>query len=255
MDQKKIISIREEVQRINELIFITEQGSVDRFVDNQSKTLLEPFLKQFNELKKQYPCVPSNFVIPLSNLINKGYDKNYLKYALSIIGRESSFESGTRYNTYGQAKNILSTFGVDASSGPAQMKPSTAKELGFTQQDILDREKSLLAVYKYIQKYIQESSKMGFQNKPSNVKNGSGNAQIDITIASYNKGVGDTIVKWCESKLPERKKQGLKDPCFGTNGDKSKPIMNYVPNYVDGNASTHGYIQEVVLNYKKFSCF
>lgn len=224
--------------------------------------------QQINPLQKQYPCIPTNFLIPFRNLKAKGYDVQILKTALSIIGRESHFAGGTRYNTYGTLKSMVSLIGGNASHGPAQMRPETAKDLGFTGE--LDTEEGALdAAYRYLIRSYNKALSIGYNSGPSNVKDGSGNGALDIAIASYNIGVNN-IKKWCNTN-----DKNIKADCNSKNGQyipypKDKPnyvltvskqeIKNYVPNIstkktIEGvNTTTHGYVKTVADNLRKLNC-
>lgn len=50
------------------------------------------------DLQNKYKCLPKQFIYPFTLLLKKNYNKMWLKIALGIIGRESSYASGTRYN-------------------------------------------------------------------------------------------------------------------------------------------------------------
>lgn len=165
--------------------------------------LTEEKKNDLNEQKTnvKYSCVPKEFRAALSNLISKGYNKTFLKVALGVIGRESSYASGLRYNITSPLKSLASKLGADTSIGPAQMKQSTADDLKL-KKDITTIEGALIAVYTYLIRSYKIAKQNGYDtNKPtSNFKEGTGNAALDITIASYNMGIG-RIKKYCERGL------------------------------------------------------
>ena len=219
------------------------------------------------EYKKfdKYSCIiEPGFRPVVDKLILQGYDKIFLKTALGVIGRESSFASGLRYNITSPLKIVASFFGSDTSIGPAQMKKSTSDELKL-KESITTLRGSLIAVYKYLLRSYEMAKKMGYQtNSPSsNFTKGTGNAALDISIASYNMGVG-RIKKYCSTNDPNIKRScsdagktvGKTQKYTVTN----KVSPNYLPNFKterwDGvNISTHGYVEEVSKNIKNFSCF
>jgi hypothetical protein len=224
--------------------------------------------KIYNALKL-YPCIPDEFIIPFTNLISLNYDRLILKAALGVIGRESHFGSGLRYNTYGTVKDVWDTFGGNASHGPAQMTPTTAKDLGFT-GDLNSPEGALDAAYRYLVRSYNKAISAGYTQSSSNVQGGTGNAAIDIAIASYNIGVNN-IVKWCTTN-----DKNVNAPCNSPNKQykpypKDKPnyiltvssqeIKNYIPNKItekklEGvSTNTHGYVKTVSDNMKNLPCF
>ena len=206
-----------------------------------------------SSVKKKYPCVPEDFALSYSFLIEqKKYNKQFVRAALSIIGRESSFASGKRYNILNVLKRLGTTVGIDTSIGPAQMKTSTAKEFGV---DPTTNTGALDAAYRYLVKYYNLAIKNGYDpNKPSTMGNeGTGNGALDIAIASYNAGF-KIIEPWCKTSDPNVCKR-----CSEITSGAKIVVPNYIPNYkterIDSvNTSTKGYVKEVAGYYKKFTC-
>jgi hypothetical protein len=238
-----------------------------RLTEQDLSNIVKKVLEEQNNINL-YSCIPPEFRTPYKNLIEKKLDKQFLKVALGIIGRESHYASGVRYNTYGTLKNVWDFFGGDASHGPAQMTPKTAKDLG-VDVDITSDEGALYAAYKYLFRSYNEAINVGYTTGPSNVNGGTGNAALDISIASYNTGL-NVIKKWCKTN-----DKNINAPCDSPNkqykpypNDKpnyiltvsSQEIKNYVPNKstvkkIEGvNTATHGYIKTVAENMKKLSC-
>jgi hypothetical protein len=253
--------LQENINRINDIMFLNEQGSADFMVDRKSKELAAPAIKKFREIAKKYNCVNENFVMGVDILLNKGYDKDILRLALGIIGRESSFASGTRYNTLNGLKEIYAWFGGDTSVGPAQMKAATAESLGLNLSDITSNKGALDAAYRKLSRSIKLAKSRGYTNEPSNLgDSGTGNGIYDIAIAAYNTGDEKVILEWCESKIPERREKGLKNKCSNTSkADTTKKVNNYVPNLTtqradNVNTTTHGYVKEVANTYKRTNC-
>jgi hypothetical protein len=214
-----------------------------------------------NNLSKKYPCLLAKYRGIIDKLIGKGYDKKLLKAALGIIGRESSDASGLRYNIMNPLKQLGSLLGSDTSIGPAQMKMKTAKELGVSGESIATTEGAIIAVYKYIKRSYDIAKSKGYTNSPSvNFKNGTGDAALDMAIASYNLGI-DKIDRYCETS-----DSGVKKSCSlaGKNSGgvlvSKSQVINYLPNYKTKRAdkveiSTHGYVKEVADRIKKLGCF
>ena len=212
------------------------------------------------EAKSKYKCVPEQFRYPVDVLIERGYSKLWIKVALGIIGRESSFSSGARYNVTNFMKQIGSIVGYDTSLGPAQMKGSTAKDLGVSESDLFTDLGALDAAYRLIKRNFKEARNKGYDENKSNLGiKGTGNATLDIAIGSYNLGP-KVMGPWCESIDPERKQKGLKTKCSKIPEEQQVPVKNYIPNFHterwDGvNITTHGYILEVADWVRKMNCF
>ena len=216
--------------------------------------------KEIKDLQSKYSCVNESFRLPLDILLKRKYNKNVLKLALGIIGRESSFASGLRYSVLDPHKAMAAWFGFDTSVGPGQMKTATAEELGLDLDYILTNLGALDGVYRYLFKSIKKARTEGYSSSPSNLGNGgTGNGLYDIAIASYNIGQAN-ITKWCKSTDPERRKKGYKNKCKDIPSNKREIVKNYIPNFKterwDGvETSTVGYIKEVAGYFKKFNCF
>jgi hypothetical protein len=265
---KKIIKLTEkELYSIVETI-IKEQKP-DNLMPGQPDNPMNPdgyFTKQkvaqhnkIKNLQDKYKCLPKQFIYPFTLLLKKNYNKMWLKIALGIIGRESSYASGARYNVTNTLKQIASYVGYNSSLGPAQMKGSTAEDLGLKESDLFTDIGALDAAYRLIKKNFNLARQKGYTNKPSNLKGGTGNATLDIAIAAYNMGASKVMGPWCESVDPERIKKGLKTKCTKIPKSKQKIVVDYIPNFKterwDGvNISSHGYIREVADHVKKMTC-
>lgn len=215
--------------------------------------------QKIKSVNEKYNCVNEDFRVPLDTLIEEGYDTDILKLSLGIIGRESTFASGLRYNTISPIKIIGAYLGADTSVGPAQMKTETAEELGLDLSYILTNVGALSGVYQYLHKSIKKARTEGYGETPSSIGDiGTGNAMYDISIASYNIG-RTSITKWCDSKDTNRNLKNLKDKCNGQVDGKGEEVKNYIPNFKserwDGvKTSTHGYIKEVAERFKGIKC-
>lgn len=210
---------------------------------------------------KGFECVPKLFSVPVSNLKSKGYNTLFLKTALGVIGRESSFGSGNRFDYLNPLKTLWANLGGSTSVGYGQIKPETAKKYGMDVNDLNTALGSLTTVYNILMDNFKKARQVGFSGSPSvNVKNGTGNAALDMAIVAYNAGAGK-IVKYCETSNPKIKKD-CKNAGKVINGVtvKNKPVVDYIPNFKtnrwDGvEISSHGYVQEVADRIKKYNCF
>lgn len=239
--------------------------------------------QKMTDILKKYPCVPSEYRIPLDRLIQKKYNKTLLKAALGVIGRESSYGSGLRFEITNPLKRLGSFLGYDTSVGPGQMKQSTADDLKI-KEDINTVSGALTAVYKYLETAYNSAVKAGYSsNLPSSntPKSDSWSGALDIAIASYNVGLGK-IKKYCKTSDPNLKRDcklagqvvsEQYDMLFWSENQKLKekenapkvkvfnePVPNYLPNFPtkrwDGvSITTHGYVKEVTSRMKKFNCF
>ncbi len=206
-------------------------------------------------------CVDENFILPIEELLNENYNPKLLKIALGIIGRETSFGKGIRYQTYGVGKNIYNNLGGDTSGGLAQMKPSTAKNLGVT-DDMSKPYGAVKAAYLNLKKLYDEAKRSGYSdNQPStNLKTGTGDAALDLAILGYNQGIS-FVTKYCETSDPKIKSQCKKTKTdSGATVYQNKVAKNYFPNYKTdevhtGKLSSHGYVTEVSNKSKEFNCF
>ena len=250
---KKVIRLTEsDLEQIVKRILKEQYNFISTGAPTQ--TVPSKDLARYKAAEKKYYCVPKPFAPALDDLIKRGYNKHILKMALGVIGRESSFASGLRYNILNPFKEVWSLLGGDTSVGPAQMKHSTAKDLKL-KEGLSSVRGAMDAVYQYLKRSINLAAAKGYTNQKSvNVPaNKSLDAKSDLAIASYNSGIGKAIQKFCETKNPK-----LKAPCDGKK--YTKQVKNYLPNYPtkrwDGvDISTHGYVAEVVNKYKKFNCF
>jgi hypothetical protein len=211
--------------------------------------------------QKGFECVPKLFAPSVAHLKSKGYNPLFLKTALGVIGRESSFGSGNRFDYLNPLKTLWANLGGSTSVGYGQIKPETAEKYGMNVDDLNTALGSLTTVYNILIDNFKKARQVGFSGSPSaNVKNGTGNAALDMAIVAYNAGAGK-IVKYCETSDPNIKKN-CKNAGKVIDGVsvKNKPVVDYVPNFKtnrwDGvEISSHGYIQEVADKIKKYPCF
>lgn len=203
-----------------------------------------------------------------------------VKAALGIIGRESSYGQSSRFKLLSPLKNIGAYLGFDTSAGLAQMKNSTKESLNI-KEDINTVTGALIAVYKYLDRSYKKAQQEGYStSQPSTTpKTSTGNAALDISIASYNIGYG-RIIKYCKTDDPNIKRpctmagKVVKEqsvigaPSMGVTLQKDNPndkvtkykvsnelVKNYLPNIPIGDLTTYGYVDEVAKRIKGFNCF
>jgi hypothetical protein len=254
----------------------------------QLELLYEQTNTQSLNLEK-YSCIPNLFRLPTDTYIKKGYNLLFLKAALGIISRESDFGGSKRYSVLSPIKYLLGKLGVDTSVGPGQIKPTTAKDLGLSIEDINSASGSIEGIYKILQRNYSLALKEGYSDSPStNLKDGTGNSALDMAILAFNTG-GEKIFKYCKTSSPNIAKNcNLAGKTLEIDVDKNiqpnaytplnvqqysdktkgksklvvynQPLTNYIPNYktmrADGvNISTHGYVKEVSKKMKELNCF
>lgn len=210
---------------------------------------------------KGFECVPKLFAPSVVDLKSKGYNPLFLKTALGVIGRESTFGSGNRFDYLNPLKTLWAHLGGSTSVGYGQIKPETAEKYGMDVNDLNTALGSLTTVYNILMDNFKKARQVGFSGSPSvNLKNGTGNAALDMAIVAYNAGAGK-IVKYCETNDLKIKKD-CKNAGKVINGVtvKNKPVVDYIPNFKtnrwDGvEISSHGYVQEVANKIKNFTCF
>ena len=241
---------------------ILEQGLAGGMAGNTQSSML-PGNTSKEELTAvndpSLKCIPKDFRFPVYKFkqLTPSYSPILLRASLGIIGRESSFASGTRYAVMSPIKIAINAIGKSTSIGPAQMTQQTQDWTGII-GNLADKLVAIQASYAYLAKTYKLARKEGYSNSPSiNLKNGTGNSALDMAIASYNIGVG-RIKRYCNKKVEDNKSEpGLKVQCDDPNAGEVVP--NYIPDFKtqrwDGvNTTTHGYVKEVADWYKKSKC-
>lgn len=269
-DMAKIIRLTEsDLEKIVKRV-INEQTSISTNVQSGTYDSKPPTTVSSTLL----PCVPAAFKLSIQNFIGKNYDKTFLKSALGIIGRESDFGESKRFKFTSPLKSLWAALGGQTSVGYAQIKPGTAEKYGIKMEDLELASGSVEAAYKIVQENYNIALKNGYTTQPSvNLKDGTGNAALDLAIAAYNLGASK-ITKYCETSDPN-----IKKPCSKAGqtiveqkmGQQTPPkvksivvtnrhVPNYIPNFKterwDGvSISSHGYISEVAKRMKGYTCF
>jgi hypothetical protein len=171
-----------------------------------------------------------------------------------------------------QAKKIMSSE-VDnwqPSMGLSQMTPDVAAKYGIPYEELLEATGAMSATFAYIMENYQKAMKYNDTNKPSVVasfsdksdatsrntdfKYSTGNAALDLAIASYNAGPTKVIKQWCMPKKDAGVDGFLRVPCSSEKANKDEFVRNYLPNFKQDELTTHGYVKEVSQRMKGYSC-
>lgn len=271
-NMKKIIKLSEsELKKIIKKVLMEQRISNPNIQYSDTPSSMTAGLissKNKNEnlnLISKYSCVPTIFRYPVYLLLKKGYNTLFLKTALGVIGRESTFGSGNRFDYLNPLKTLWAFVGGSTSVGYGQVKPETASQFGMDVSDLNTASGALEGVYKILKDNYDKAVLKGYSSSPSNLKSGTGNAALDMSIVAFNAGP-DKIVEYCETSNSNIKrncglantKETLDDGTEIT--ITNKKVKDYVPNFKterwDGvNISSHGYIKEVANNIKKYTCF
>lgn len=256
---KKIIKLTESdlVKIVKNVILEQRISDLPKKESEQSQT--PPSIFQSKEFQN-VSCIPYIFQKPVLDMVSKGYNKLFIKTCLGIIGRESDYGKSNRYKALSELKSFLASTGVDTSVGLGQIKPSTAKELGLSIEDLNTSSGAMIGVYSILKKNYDLAVSQGYSSGPStNLSDGTGNSALDISILAFNMGE-KYITKFCETSNPNVKGFCSDEKTKG--GDtiyKDKPVKNYIPNYKserwDGvSISSHGYVKEVAKRILSFYC-
>lgn len=283
--------VNEEINRINRLIFLNEQGY------------------SAQALKDKYSCTNTSKNPELSKAVSMAVDEEGLnpkivKYGLGILGRESDFGDlgrfilgnyvPSRYAIKAAPEYIMNKirasndtikdifdwgaskiFDKDnwvPSMGIAQMTPDVAEKYGINLEQLMTVSGSLIAASHYLTDLYKQLSNYD-ENQPSQIlRNGklvtpeysTGNARLDAAIVSYNSGTGNYTIKYCKTDNPNLMapcSEAGKDykPAPNTNPDlvvkvTNEEVKNYLPNLKTGKLSSTGYLKEVTDRAKEWGC-
>lgn len=263
---------------MKKVIRITES----ELIEIVNKIIIEQSTNQTTS--KVLPCVPEAFKLSTQTLIDKKYNKLFIKSALGIIGRESDFGESNRFKFLSPLKTVFAAFGGQSSIGYAQIKPETAEKYGMGIRELNMALGSLIGAYKILVENYNRAIKVGYTTEnPPNFKDSTGNAALDMAIAGFNLGPSK-IVKYCKTSNPNIKRpcslagktikeqagsaemaidrrnyQQIKDnsPSLTVTNEE---VKNYIPNFKterwDGvKITTHGYVKEVSNRIRGFNCF
>jgi len=158
------------------------------------------------------------------------------------------------------------------SMGIAQMTPDVAKQYGVDLDELMSKTGSLIAAASYLQDMYAQLTNFD-EGVPSQVKLKTGmgpfpystrNARLDATIISYNLGSKRLRRNYCVTNDPnylgpcstkQYKPFPTSKPDLVLTVDQSRWIKNYLPNFVTGKITSHGYLKEVSQAMKNFNCF
>jgi hypothetical protein len=171
-----------------------------------------------------------------------------------------------------KAKKIMSSE-VDnwqPSMGLSQMTPDVAAKYGIPYEDLLEANGAMSATFAYLMENYQKARKYNDTDKPSVVASSSsksdttsknkdfeystGNAALDLSIASYNAGPTKVIKQWCMPKKDAGLSELLRVSCSSKKANKDEPVRNYLPNFKQDQLTTHGYVREVSQRMKDYTC-
>lgn len=261
---KKIIRLTESelTNIIREIIYEQNYVQTPNYPTSDYLGKGGQFEKQSKFLPNPLPCVPYAFSLPIQNLIKLNYDKTFLKTVLGVIGRETDFGEGKRYEYTSLLKTLWAKVGGQSSVGVAQIKPESVKQYGISISDLQTAQGSIIGAYNIIKTNYKVALDLGYSpNSPSvNFKDGTGNSALDIAIAAYNLGAGK-IKKYCKTN-----DKNIMKPCIhsGKTIDGYKVTQEYVKDYLPNykskrwdnvEISSHGYVKEVADRIKKLTCF
>lgn len=255
--------INEEINRINYLIFLNEQGYT---AQADSTRVSVPTPNTSEKLKDKYSCTNTSENPELSKAVSiaideEGLNPKIVKYGLGILGRESDFgdlgnyvpsryavKAGPEYimnKIRASNDTIKDIFDWGASTvfkkdnwvpsmGIAQMTPDVAEKYGINLEQLMTVSGSLIAASYYLTDLYKELSNYD-ESQPSQVlRNGklvtpeysTGNARLDAAIVSYNSGTIPYTKKYCKTDNPN-----LMAPCSQA-GKDYKPSPNSNPDLV-----------------------
>ena len=98
------------------------------------------------------------------------------------------------------------------------------------------------------------SDKSDATSRNTDFKYSTGNAALDLAIASYNAGPTKVIKQWCMPKKDAGVDGFLRVPCSSEKANKDEFVRNYLPNFKQDELTTHGYVKEVSQRMKGYSC-
>lgn len=201
---------------------------------------------------------------------NPGYDDKILMGAISILFRESKANYVVSYvnpkEILAWADNHLKIAGGNHSTGYAGIKPSLAKQFGFSLSEIETLLGSLNAAYTLIDSNYNTAIQKDFDTdnesvqvydkktkQLTNTPAIGNNPCLHVALAAHN---GESVLeKYCETDTPglatacsieQRKHPQIANKIIRTYQDR--PIKNYFAN-IGSSPGTHNYIKNVAKAY------
>jgi hypothetical protein len=179
--------------------------------------------------------------------------------AVAISGRESTYGKGRRYQWTNWAEVLLSQSNMkDASIGPTQVKygehfgkGADLAQYGFdagivNPSSLNEYPQAITATIGILSKLYSKAKSLGYTtNEPgvaSKAFTSTGNAALDIALIGYNMG-DSKITNYCGA-------DAIKKPCPPGSKDI---VKNYIPNFVDGDLTSLGYVSEVSKSISRYA--
>ena len=216
-------------------------------------------------------------------LKNPNYNPTLLIASIAALFRESKASPAMLFKPKEILGLIHNIFGGDRSQGFAQIKPSTAKRYGISEESLYSYAGSLDAVYKILsqnyttakQYYNGPTVTIFKNNKLFEIPAIGGDAALHMAIASHNAGEG-ILGEWCQTNIPNiankcnitnrvlneqgdgsaefrmnrlnRKQLNFK-PTTSAITNKNKKIKNYFPNI----SGLHNYMPQFAIAFNNLT--
>ena len=213
-------------------------------------------------------------------LKNPNYNPTLLIASIAALFRESKASPAMLFKPKEILGLIHNIFGGDRSQGFAQIKPSTAKQYGISEESLYTYAGSLDAVYKILsqnyttakQYYNGPTVTIFKNNKLFEIPAIGGDAALHMAIASHNAG-GGILGEWCQTNIPNiankcnitsrvlKEQSVVGAPNYGTYSksyDKpttsaitntNKKIKNYFPNI----SGLHNYMPQFEIAFNNLT--
>ncbi len=191
------------------------------------------------QIEHVYRCVDKEMSIAIEHCLKKGIPKEFIKYGIGILGRESDYGQAvqgllpTRYGIKSVpeyainyvTQEIPSLGGIvkkiaqevsgkenwAPSMGIAQMTPDVAKKYNVDLNALMTMSGSLYAACRYLKDLYEQNKKNYSEKSPSviidkgnliNNPSSTGNSVMDAAIISYNLGAERLQNKYCQTDNP-----------------------------------------------------
>ena len=259
-EKKLRLLIREELLRLNE----TTQPAPSQPVANPQ---IKNPIADFQSKVSSFGLRPEVLQAAIATKIAEAKIKSSLSIdgptlgmlliaAVGVSGRESTYGQGKRYQWTSWAENLISQYGVkDTSIGPTQIKygenfgPGSdlsgyGPQVGITgPSSLAEYPKAIMATIGMLARLYQKAKTLGYTDEvgvASKPYNSTGSAALDLALIGYNMGSAK-ITNYCGSGT-------IKKPCAVGSPDI---VKNYMPNLVDDELTSLGYVGEVSREMSK----
>jgi hypothetical protein len=196
-------------------------------------------------------------------LKNPNYNPTLLITSIAALFRESKASPAMLLKPKELFGLIHNIFGGDHSQGYAQIRPSTAKRYGISEESLYSYGGSLDALYKMLsqnyttakQYYSGPTVTIFKNNKLFEIPAVGGDAALHMAIASHNAGEG-ILSEWCQTNVPNvankcniTSRKIDKDKNLVAITNKNKKIKNYFPNI----SGLHNYMPQFTISYNNLT--